>query len=49
MPTLDPDQSAAITVTAAPPAGFIGNQVLNVNAFHAAGIAGGVTLTVQVV
>jgi hypothetical protein len=49
MPTLDPDQSTAITVTAAPPAGFAGSQVLNVNAFHTAGIAGGITLTVQVV
>jgi hypothetical protein len=48
-PTLDPDQSTVVTVTAAPPAGFAGNQVLNVNAFHAAGLAGGVTLTVQVV
>jgi len=48
-PTLDPDQSTVITITAASPAGFTGNQVLNVNAFHAAGIAGGVTLTVQVV
>jgi hypothetical protein len=48
MPTLDPNQSTPITVTAAPPAGFTGNQVINVNAFHAAGIAGGVTLTVQV-
>ncbi|MBV8895301.1 MAG: hypothetical protein JO051_02235 [Acidobacteriaceae bacterium] len=47
-PTLDPDQSTVITVTAQPPAGFNGNQVLNVNAFHAGGIAGGVTLTVQV-
>jgi hypothetical protein len=48
-PTLDPDQSTVITVTAAPAAGFTGNQVLNVNAFHAAGIAGGVTFTLQVV
>jgi hypothetical protein len=47
--TLDPDQSTVITVTAEPPVGFLGNQVLNVNAFHTAGIAGGVTLTVQVV
>ena len=46
-PTLDPDQSTVITVTAAPPAGFTGNQVLNVNAFHETGLAGGVTLTVQ--
>ena len=48
-PTLDPDQSTVITVTAAPPAGFTGHQILNVNAFHTAGIAGGVTLTVEVV
>ena len=47
-PTLNPDQSTGITVTAAPPVGFTGNQVLNVNAFHSAGLAGGVTLTVQV-
>ncbi len=49
MPTLDPDQLTVITVTVAPPMGFTGDQVLNVSAFHAAGIAGGVTLTVQVV
>jgi hypothetical protein len=48
-PMLDPDQSTTITVTAAPPSGFLGNQVLNVNAFHANGMAGGVTLTVQAV
>jgi hypothetical protein len=47
-PSLDPDQSKVITVTAEPPAGFLGNQVVNVNTFHAAGIAGGVTVTVQV-
>jgi hypothetical protein len=46
-PVLDPGQATVITVTAEPPAGFSGNQVLNVNAFHAAGLAGGVTLTVQ--
>src|ERR1700735_1604830 len=49
MPTLDSDQSTIITVTATPPPGFTGNQVLNVNAFHKAGMAGGGTLTVQVV
>lgn len=48
-PTLDPDQSTVVTVTAAPPNGFTGNQVFNVNASHSAGLAGGVTLTVQVV
>jgi hypothetical protein len=46
-PMLNPAQATVMTVTAAPPAGFAGNQVLNVNAFHAAGMAGGVTLTVQ--
>ncbi len=46
--TLLPNQSTPITVSATPPAGFTGNQVLNVNAFHATGIAGGVTLTVNV-
>jgi len=48
-PALAPDQSLPITVTATPPSGFTGNQVLNVNAFHGNGLAGGVTLTVQVV
>lgn len=46
-PSLDPGQSATITVTATPPAGFTGSQVLNVNVFHAAGMAGGVSLMVQ--
>jgi hypothetical protein len=45
---LAPAQATIVTVTAAPPAGFTGNQILNVNAFHASGIAGGVTLKVQV-
>ena len=47
-PSLLPGQSTPVTVTATPPAGFLGNQVLNVNAFHASGLAGGVTLTVVV-
>ena len=46
--TLLPNQSVPITVSAAPPSGFTGNQVLNVHAFHSGGIAGGVTLTVNV-
>jgi hypothetical protein len=49
VPVLAPDQSISITVTATPPSGFVGDQVLNVNAFHSGGLAGGVTLTVQVV
>jgi hypothetical protein len=48
-PSLVPNQSIPITVTATPPVGFTGGQILNVNAFHASGIAGGVTLTVNVV
>jgi hypothetical protein len=47
-PTLLPNQSVPITVSATPPSGFTGSQVLNVHAFHAGGIAGGVTLTVNV-
>jgi hypothetical protein len=46
-PTLNPAQTTVMTVTAEPPAGFTGDQVLNVNAFHSTGMAGGVTLTVQ--
>jgi hypothetical protein len=48
-PILNPDESTDITVTAEPPASFTGSQIINVNAFHAGGMAGGVTLTVQVV
>lgn len=43
-PTLNPDESALITVTIEPPAGFLGKQPINVNAFHEQGFAGGVTL-----
>ncbi len=46
--TLLPNQSVPITVSATPPPGSTGNQVINVHAFHAGGIAGGVTLTVNV-
>ena len=48
-PTILPNQSVPITVSATPPSGFTGNQVLNVHAFHAGGIAGGVTLTINVI
>lgn len=44
-PTLDPEASITIKVTVDPPAGFIGRQNLNVNAFHQNGFAGGITLT----
>jgi hypothetical protein len=45
-PALTPGESVSVTVTATPPAGFSGNQTLNVNAFHEYGLAGGVSLTV---
>jgi hypothetical protein len=45
-PSLNAGQSITLTVTATPPSGLTGSQVINVNAFHAAGLAGGVTLTV---
>ena len=44
-PALDPGVSLTITVKVDPPAGFIGRQSINVNAFHEQGFAGGVTLT----
>ena len=44
-PTLDPAADVLITVTVDPPAGFLGKQAINVNAFHEQGFAGGVTLT----
>jgi hypothetical protein len=43
-PTLDPEDSITITVSVDPPAGYVGRQALNVNAFHEQGFAGGVTL-----
>ena len=48
-PTLDPGDSLVVTVTASPPPGSTGTQVINVHAFHSGGLAGGITLTVQVV
>ena len=45
-PTLPPNDETTITVTITPPAGFVGTQDFNVNAFHDGGLAGGVTLTV---
>jgi hypothetical protein len=46
-PSLVPGQSIPITVSATPPPGFVGEQPLNVNAFHQKGFAGGVTLKVK--
>ena len=48
-PTLDPGDSLIVNVTASPPSGATGNQVINMHAFHSGGLAGGITLTVQVV
>jgi len=45
-PVMAAGQSTPLTVTVSPPGGFTGNQTLNVNAFYAEGLAGGVTLTV---
>jgi hypothetical protein len=47
MPALAPDEMVQINVTILPPEGFTGSQTFNVNAFHASGLAGGVTLQVQ--
>jgi hypothetical protein len=44
-PMLNPADSVLITVKVDPPAGFLGRQAINVNAFHDQGFAGGVTLT----
>ena len=44
-PMLNPAESVLITVKVDPPAGFLGRQAINVNAFHDQGFAGGVTLT----
>jgi hypothetical protein len=48
-PSLAPGESRPVTVTATPPADFTGNQTFNVNAFRAARLAGGVSLTVTAV
>lgn len=47
-PTLLPNESVPLIVSASPPPGFIGSQVLNVHAFRGGQIAGGVTLTINV-
>jgi hypothetical protein len=44
-PTIAPGAAITVTVTVEPPAGFLGRQAINVNAFHGQGVAGGVTLT----
>ena len=43
---IDPDQQVTIQVSIDPPAGFVGAQPFNLNAFAAGAFAGGVTLVV---
>ncbi len=45
-PALAPDEQIAVAVLVTPPDAWSGAQAVNVNAFHDAGLAGGVTLTV---
>jgi hypothetical protein len=45
-PTLAPNETVAVKVLVTPPASFVGRQIVNVNAFHQSGFAGGVTLEV---
>jgi hypothetical protein len=45
-PTLDPEQEVTIQAVVTPPEGWTGRQSVNVNAYTADGLAGGVTLTV---
>lgn len=45
-PTLAPGARVVVQVSATPPAAFVGRQPINVNCYHEAGFAGGVTLTV---
>lgn len=47
IPTLAPGDEATIRVLITPPDTFHGSQPVNVHAFHSAGLAGGVTLTVE--
>lgn len=46
-PTLAPGDETTIRVLITPPDSFHGRQPVNVHAFHSAGLAGGVTLTVE--
>lgn len=46
-PTLAPDAEIEVKIEVTAPAEFGGEQVINVNAYHEDGLAGGVTLTVQ--
>jgi hypothetical protein len=48
VPQLAPEEEITVTVTIVPPAGFVGRQPINVNAFTATGIAGGITVYVDV-
>jgi hypothetical protein len=46
-PVLEPGAEVAVTARITPPGGFHGRRSFNVNAFHASGLAGGVTLVVD--
>lgn len=46
-PVLRADEAIPVRVDITPPGGFAGRQAFNVNAFHDAGFAGGVTLYVD--
>jgi hypothetical protein len=46
-PTLTPNESVVVKVSVTPPAGFAGEQSVNVNVFYELGFAGGVSLTVS--
>lgn len=47
LPTLAPGDAVPIAVTVIAPSGFAGRQAVNVHAFHADGVAGGLTLYVE--
>jgi len=47
-PSLSPNQETTIRVAVIPPTGFHGRQPLNVHAFSKKGLAGGVTIVVEV-
>lgn len=46
-PVLAPEEEIEVVVTVTPPDGFRGRQPINVHAFTALGLAGGVTLSVE--
>jgi hypothetical protein len=46
-PSLRPGDETTVTVDVTPPDSFHGRQPVNVHAFHASGLAGGVTVYVE--